>query len=212
MLVIIDRGHAALELRDTSIVPEIHMMRANRSQMGVREAHVPTPHAVRHLMTVVTVALATRDLLLPGGGGRGRRRSRVELCDRVTMVQLRVASNVVVARVALTSGILYGQHIEIRAAVVFGMATAAAGGTISFGCGWPGVLEAVRLFQLLGRLEHEIDAIGTFVIYATAAYRFREVHDHSPWHSGQVAQVTLCPFAHHLADGERGDWLDLKVC
>jgi len=108
MLVIIDRGHAALELRDPTIVPEIHMMRANRSQMGVGEAHVPTPHAVRHLMTVVTVALATRDLLLPGGGGRGRRRSRVELGDRVTVVQLRVAGDVVVARVALASGILYG--------------------------------------------------------------------------------------------------------
>jgi len=146
VLVVIDRGHAALELRDAAIVAEIHMMRANRSQMGVGEAHVPTPHTVRHLMTVVTVALATRDLLLAGGGGRGRRRSRVELGDRVTVVQLRVAGNVVVARVALASGILYGQHIEIRAAVVLGMATATTGAAISLGRGWSGVLKAVRFF------------------------------------------------------------------
>lgn len=63
------------------------------------------------------------------------------------------------------------------------------------------------LFQLLGRFEDQVDAISTLVIDAAAAHRFGEVHDHGPWHSRQIAQIALCPFAHHLADGKRDETL-----
>lgn len=148
-------------------------------------------------MALVTVLLAAD--LLPGGGGR--RRARGELGDGVTVMQLGVTGDVVVTRMATLRRVLDRQHVEIGAAVVFGVTRRCA---IRLGGGWSSVLEAVCLLQLLGRLEDEVDAVGALVIHAAAAHRLREVHDHRPWHPGQVAQIALRPLAHHLAGEKRG--------
>lgn len=57
----------------------------------------------------------------------------------------------------------------------------------------------MRPLQLARGLDHELDAIGTLVVDATAAYGFREVPDHGPGHTRQVAQVAgLSPGRGHL--------------
>jgi len=190
VLVLVDGGDAAFELSDAAIVAEVHVMR-HRGQMGVGQTHVVAPHAVGHLVAGLLAAVLAADLLL----GRGRGRPGVELGDGVSVVQLRVTGDVVVAGVGL-AGVLDRQHVEIGAAVVLRVT---GGGTIGLGGGRPGVLEAVRLLELLGRLEHEVDAVGALVVDAAATHRLRKVHYHRPGHSGQVAQVTLRSFAHHLA-------------
>jgi len=196
VLVLVDGRDAALELGDAAIV-EGHLMRRHRRQMGVGQTRGIVPYAVGDLVALVAVLAAD---LLPGG--RRRRRARGELVDGVTVVQLRVTGDVVMTRVAALRRVLDRQHVEIRAAVVLGVARA---GAIRLGGGRPSVLaEAVRLLQLLGRLENKVDAVGALVIDAAAAHRFREIHDHRPGHSGQVAQITLRPFAHHLAGEKRG--------
>lgn len=89
VLLVIDRRDAALKWRDTAIVAEVHVMRADRrGQMGVGQAHVTAPHAIRHLVALVAVSLTAGDLLLPGGRGRGHSRTGIELGDGVSMVQL----------------------------------------------------------------------------------------------------------------------------
>lgn len=71
-------------------------------------------------------------------------------------------------------------------------AAAAAGGAA--------VLEAaVGPLELARRLDHELDAIGAFVVDAAPAHGLREVPDHGPGHAGQVAQVArLSPGRGHL--------------
>lgn len=59
----------------------------------------------------------------------------------------------------------------------------------SFGVAVEG--EAVNALQLSGVLEDGIDPIGAFVVDATAAYRLREIVDHRPRPTRQVAQVAV---------------------
>lgn len=195
VLVLVDRGDAALELGDAAGV-EGHLVRGDRGEVGAGQPRGIVPDAVGDLVALVAVLAAD---LLPGGGRR-RRRPRGELGDGVAVVQLRVAGDVVVARVAALRRVLDRQDVEVRAAVVLGVPGARA---VRLRGGRPRVLEAVRLLQLLRRLQHQVDAVGALVIHAAAAHRLREVHDHRPRHPGQVAQITLRPFAHHLAGEER---------
>lgn len=188
VLVLVDGGDAALELGDAAVVAEVHVMR-HRGQMGVGQTHVVAPHAVGYLVAGLLAAVLTADLLL------GRGRTGVEFRDGVTVVQLRVTGDVVMTGVGL-AGVLHRQHVEVGTAVVLRVTS---GGTVGLGGGRPGVLEAVRLLELLGRFEDEVDAVGALVVDAAATHRLRKVHYHRPGHPRQVAQVTLRSLAHHLA-------------
>ena len=225
VVVLVDGGDAALQLGDApAAVTEAHVVGGHGGEVGAGHAlHVVGPHAVgqgsgRGLVVVVVSGLVLALLLLlllllAGGelllGGCGPGAARVEVADAVAVVELRVAGgggrgDVVVPRVALAGGggygcsggrVLDGHDVHAGGAVVLGVGARAVG----FGGGGPRVLEAVGLLQLLGRLEHEVDAVGALVVDAAAADRLREVHYHGPGHARQVAQVALRAFSHHFA-------------
>lgn len=154
VLVLVDSGYAAFQLRDAPGVAEVHVMR-DRGQVGVRQPDVVTPNAILHLVGLLMLA------------GRGQpRRAGVELGDRVPVVELRVTGNIVMPRVAL-AGVLYRQDVQVRAAVVLRV----PGRSIRLGRRGPGLLEAMRLFHLFCGLQHQVYSVGALVVHTTTAHR-----------------------------------------
>lgn len=182
VVVLVDGRDAPLKLCDASVVAEIHVMR-DRGQVRVRYSHVIAPHPIRDLVSLLVLPR----YLLP-------RAARVELGDGVAMMELGVAGDIVVPRVAL-AGVLHRQDVQIGTAVVLGV----AGRSVRLRRRRSGFLEPVGLLHLLRGLQDQIYPVGALVVDATAAHGLRVVHDHCPGHPGQVAQVALGSLPHHLA-------------
>lgn len=85
----------------------------------------------------------------------------------------------------------------------FAVLVLVAGGSVALG-GVTGtlLLEAVGPLHLAGCLQDYLYPVRPLVIDASSADCLRKIVNHRPWHSRQVAQITLLPFGLlYLHDG-----------